>query len=402
MNVIAADMPLERSVSMVAIQGDQCLREAGDGGSSFNGMLEVIRARREEFDEAQEVSADVVELMRQAGLYRALVAKRFGGDEVSPADFIRMIERIALVDGSAAWVASFGHTAAYITALPVETLEEIYAEGPDVNICGALFPPQSAPAAEGGFLVSGKWKFGSGTPGADLVGVGIKAEGLDDGGMPRMALMPRSKLSIARNWDVIGLRGTGSHDVVVDKVLVPKDWTFIRGGKSSLDSPLYRYPVLSLAAQVLAVVGLGVARAALDKLIEMANGRASITGAPVLADRAYVQNDVAQAEAALRSARAFFYEVTDDAFATLQAGDPLPIEKVNLLRLASTHAAAVGVEVAQTAYKLSGTTAIYKSHPIARHMNDALVVAQHAFLSSGTWQNAGRVLLGLESTPGFP
>jgi alkylation response protein AidB-like acyl-CoA dehydrogenase len=144
------------------------------------------------------------------------------------------------------------------------------------------------------------------------------------------------------------------------------------------------------------------ARSALDTLIEMANARGSITGAPVLADRAYVQNDVAQAEASLRSARSFFYEVTEDAFATLQSGDPLPIEKVNLLRLASTHVAAVGVEVSQTAYKLSGTAAIYKDHPIAKNMNDALVVAQHAFLASGTWQNAGRVLLGLPSVPGFP
>lgn len=368
----------------------------------FEKMLEAVRVHGPEFDDAQEVSADVIALMREAGIYRALVAKRFGGDEVSPAGFIRMIERIAQVNGSAAWVASFGHTAAYVTALPLETLAEIYANGPDVNICGALFPPHGAAAVSGGFRVSGRWKFGSGTPAADLVGVGIKAEGLDHGGLPRMAILPRGKVSIVRNWDVIGLRGTGSHDVVVDNVVVPKEWTFIRGGPSSLDAPLYRYPVMSLAAQVLAVVGLGVARAALDRITEMANGRGSITGAPVLADRAYVQNDIAQAEAALRSARAFFYEVTEDAFAILQAGDDLPIEKVNLLRLASTHAAAAGVDVAQTAFRLSGTTAIYKDHPIARSLNDALVVAQHAFLSAGTWQSAGRILLGLESAPGFP
>lgn len=371
-------------------------------GTPFDRLLTAVAADHGGFDEAQQMSAEVIELMREAGIYRALVARQFGGDEVSPGQFIRMIEAIARVNGSAAWVASFGHTAAYITALPIDTLRQIYANGPDVNICGALFPPAKAPAVDGAFLVSGRWKFGSGTPGADLVGVGIKAEGVDDGGLPRMALLPRDKVSIARNWDVIGLRGTGSHDVVVDKVLVPQEWTFVRGGPSSLDGPLYRYPVMALAAQVLAVVGLGVARTALDTLVEMAGGRGSITGAPVLADRSYVQNDVAQAEATLRSARSFFYEAIEDAYATLQAGDPLKIEQANLLRLASTHAAAVGVEVTQTAYKLSGTTAIYKDHPIARCMNDALVVAQHAFLSSGTWQNAGRVLLGLESVPGFP
>jgi alkylation response protein AidB-like acyl-CoA dehydrogenase len=159
---------------------------------------------------------------------------------------------------------------------------------------------------------------------------------------------------------------------------------------------------MSFAAQVLAVVGLGVARAALDTFIDMAGGRASITGAPKLADRAYVQTEIAQAEATLRSARAFFYEAIDDAYATLVAGETLSVEKDNLLRLSSTHLAKVGVDVAQTAYRLAGTTAIFQNHPIARNFNDALVVAQHAFLSSGTWQSAGRIMLGLERAPGFP
>lgn len=369
---------------------------------AFEKLLDAIRDRADEFDTAQQISADVVAMMKEAGIYRALVAKRFGGDEVPPADFIRMIERIATVNGSAAWVASFGHTAAYITALPLATLNDIYADGPDVNICGALFPPQSAPAVDGGLLVSGKWKFGSGTPGADLVGVGIKAENLDDGGMPRMAILSREDVRIVPDWDVIGLRGTGSHDVVVDKVVVPVERTFVRGGKSSLDAPLYRYPVMSLAAQVLAVVGLGVARAAIDAFTDMAGGRASITGAPVLASRAYVQNDIAMAEAKLRSAQAFFYDAAEQAFLTLEAGDELSIDQVNLLRLSSTHAAATGVEVTQAMFRLSGTTAIYNNHPIARYMNDALVVAQHAFLSAGTWQSAGGILLGLQSAPGFP
>ncbi|MXP42051.1 flavin-dependent monooxygenase [Altererythrobacter soli] len=369
---------------------------------SLSALLDVVRERRVEFTRAQQVAPDVVELMRRAGIFRALVARRFGGDEMTPAEFIQIIEQIAVVDGSAAWVASFGHASAYIAALPVATLERIYENGPDVSVCGALFPPHNAKAVDGGLEVSGRWKFGSGTSTADLVGVGIKAEGVDDGGAPRMALMPRDKVTIVPNWDVNGLCGTGSHDVVVDKVVVPVEWTFIRGSAANLDGPLFRYPVMALAAQVLAVVGLGVARSALDTLIEMAGGRGSITGAPVLANRAYVQSEVAQAEAALRSARAFFYDAAEDAYATLVAGEPLPLDKVNLLRLSSTHLARVGVDVAQTAYRLSGTAAIYTDHPIARQFNDALVVAQHAFLSTGTWQSAGQILLGLESPPGFP
>ncbi|CAN5155763.1 flavin-dependent monooxygenase [soil metagenome] len=373
-----------------------------DRSAALEALLTAVRERRTEFTANQQVSGDVVDLMKKAGIYRAMVAKRFGGDEMSPADFLRLIETIARADGSAGWVASFGFSAVYLSALPLTTLEAMYAGGPDVVFAGGIYPPQKAVAVEGGLEVSGRWAWGSGSTSADLIGVGIKAEGGSSSGLPLIAVMPANKVTIAPNWDVIGLKGTGSHDMVVDKVVVPEEWTFVRGGPSSLDTPLYAYSTLALAAQVLAVVGLGVARAALDELIELAGGRTSITGAPTLADRAYVQADLAKAEAALRSARAFFYEITEEAYATLVAGDVLSMDTRALLRLASTNAARVGADVTQAVYRLCGTTGIATDHPIARHMQDAMIVPQHAFLSDGTWQNAGKVLLGLESAPGFP
>ena len=116
------------------------------------------------------------------------------------------------------------------------------------------------------------------------------------------AVMPRAKVTIEHNWDVMGLQGTGSHDIVVKDVVVPEEWTFIRGGASSLDTPLYRYPALSFAAQVLTVVGLGVARAAINEVLNMAAGRKSVTGAPNLGERVYAQLEVAKIEAELRAA----------------------------------------------------------------------------------------------------
>jgi alkylation response protein AidB-like acyl-CoA dehydrogenase len=121
-----------------------------------------------------------------------------------------------------------------------------------------------------------------------------------------------------------------------------------------------------------------------------------------MAERAYVQTDIAKLEAALRSARAFFYETTDAAFDTLLRGDELDLASRNLLRLASTNAARVAADVTQGTYRLAGTTGIAAGHPLARYMQDAMIVPQHAFLSDGTWQNAGKVLLGLETVPGFP
>lgn len=366
-------------------------------------LLAAARSRHAEFSAQTHISADVVELMKRAGVFRAMVAKRFGGDEMHPSDFLRLIETISEADGSTGWVASFGFSAVYLSALPLATLEKMYSSGPDVVFAGGIFPPQAARPVEGGLEVSGRWSWGSGCRGADLIGVGIKVEGGGStGGLPLIAVMPASKVTIVDNWNVTGLLGTGSHDMVVDKVVVPEEWTFIRGGASSLDTPLYRYPSMPLAAQVLAVVGLGIARAALDCLTELAGGRASITGAPTLADRAYVQTDIAKAEAALRSARAFFYETTDAAFAALERDDDLDVATRSLLRLASTNAAHVGAEVVGAVYRLSGTTGIDASHPIARYLKDAMVVPQHAFMADGTWQNAGKILLGLEAGPGFP
>lgn len=365
-------------------------------------FLTRLRARRQEFAALGQLPADVVEDLRALGVYRALVAKRYGGDECTPMEFLAMVERLSQADGSVGWVASFGVSCMYLASLPEATLQKLYANGPDVIFAGALFPPQAAHHVEGGIEVSGCWKFGSGSTGADLIGVGVKVADADDGGLPRMAVMPAHKVRIEPNWDVIGLQGTGSHDLLVDKVIVPEAWTFVRGGKPTIDSPLYRYPSMAFAAQVLAVVGLGVARAALDTITAMAGGRASITGAPTLADRAYVQSQIAKSEAALRSARAFFYEATQDAWDTLVAGGTLSVRQTGLLRLASTHIARVGADVAQAAFTLSGTTGIYRDHALAGQLQDALVVAQHAFLSEGTWQNAGKVLLDLPNAPGFP
>lgn len=368
---------------------------------ALDALLALVAERRDRYNEAGQLDAETVAAMQAAGVYRALVPTRFGGDGRSPADFLRLIERIARADGSAGWVASFGVSHLYLAALPTETLARIYADGPDVVFAGALFPPQPAERVEGGYLVSGRWSFGSGAPGASLIGVGIVG-GEGPSALPRMAVMQAAQVRIEPAWDVIGMRGTGSHDLVVERVFVADAWTFVRGTASAIDLPIYRYPAMAMAAQVLAVVGLGVARAALDTLRAMAGKRASITGAPVMAERAHVQIELAKAEAALRSARAFFYETTEEAVALVAAGAPLPTETVALLRLAATHAAGVGADVARAAFEQSGTAGIFNAHPLARLLQDAAVVGQHAFLTEATWQSAGRALLGLPTPPGYP
>lgn len=370
----------------------------------FAELLRVVRERRDEVDKLGHVPATLVEQLKSVGIYRAITAKRFGGDEMPPADFCRMIEAISVADGSTGWVASFGVSAIYLAALPIETLRIIYSNGPDLVFAGSPFPPQPAVRVDGGLKVDGRWKFGSGSMGASMIGVGITIA--DEAGegprLPRMAVLPRDKVTIEPNWDVMGLAGTGSHDLVVRDAIVTEDWTFIRGGTPTLDSPVYRYPVLAFAAQVLAVVGLGVARAALDEIAGRSSAGGTITGAPKIGDRPYVHLEVAKAEALLRSARAFFYEITESIWATVLRGDPVSLEDTTLLRLACSHAAHAGAEATRIAFTLSGTAGIYHNHPIARYFRDAMVPPQHAFLNEGTFETAGRVLLTQKSLVGFP
>lgn len=364
----------------------------------LNTVLTEIRARRDEFEEKRHVPRDMIAQFKQLGVYRAHAPRCFGGDACSPSDFLRLIEKISEADGSSGWVASFGSAAVYLAALPRETLARLYANGPDVAFAGGLFPVQPAEKVEGGFRVNGLWKFVSGCIGADLLGAGI---GIGEGGKPLTAVLRPEDVEIVENWEVLGLRGTGSHDLRVKDGFVSDEWTFVRGGVPSIDEPIYQYPSIAYAAQVLAVVNLGVARAALDEVSQMAAGRTGITGAPKMADRAYLRISVAKAEASLRSARAFFYEATDSAWESILKGNGVSADQTSMLRLAAVQATRAGATAVQSAYMLAGTAAIYDGHPLQRYLRDAMVVTQHAFLSEGMYDGAGSVFLGVPPMPGY-
>ena len=366
-------------------------------------VLRDIRARRAEFEKLTYVPLDIVEMLQAVGVYRAFVPAEFGGDAIGPADFCRLIERIAMADASTGWVASFGVSATYLAALPRETFAAIYGKDPNTVFAGAIFPPQAAERVAGGFKVTGRWPYCSGCMGASLIGAGIR---VDDGGpsagLPRMAVMPRGKISIKHTWETVGLAATGSHDIVAEGVVVPEEWTFVRGGKPQRDDPVFRYPSLALASQVLAVVALGTAREALDWVHAEAAGAASITGAPSIAARPHIQSELARAEAKLRGARGFFYDTIEEAWQAVLAGDAVSQELHVRLRLAATQAAHEGADVARMAYFMGGSSAIRKGHLLVRCMTDAAAVAQHAFLGTGTWTAAGAAMLHQPATPGFP
>ncbi|MFD1344061.1 acyl-CoA dehydrogenase family protein [Litorisediminicola beolgyonensis] len=363
-------------------------------------ILSGIRARATEFQALRHIPQDVVDQFKTLGVYRAFVPERFGGDAKSPAEFCRLIEDIASADASAGWVASFGVSATYLATLPPETYAEIFRTNPDTVFAGAMFPPQPAKTVPGGYEVRGQWPWGSGIMGADLAGAGIKVEG-NDTKLPLIAIMPRAKVEVVDTWKTVGLAATGSHDIKVDGVVVPPEWTFVRGSKPQMDDRQFRYPSMALASQVLAVVALGAARAALDHLHETGS-RASVTGGPKPCARAYLQTEYAKARSLYLGARALFYDTLDEAWEALAHDDAVDRDLHVRLRLVASKAALDGAEAARMAFALGGSTAIEQGHPLIRNMIDAASVAQHAFLSEGTITAAGAAMFDEPTMPGYP
>lgn len=369
------------------------------GEERFDALLESIRSRRKEFEELRHIPMDIIDEFKAIGVYRAMVPAIYGGDEKSPAEFLKMVEAISAADGSSGWVASFGMNPAYLAALPEETLKEVWGDSPDIVFAGGIFPPQPAERVDNGFRIKGRWKFASGCMGASLCGVGILPA--EEGALPRMAVLPRDQVKIDPTWDMLGMVATGSHDLVVEDAYVPEAWTFVRGGKPNVDTPFFRYPSLSFAAQVLAVTTLGLAREALDIVRAMAGGRKSVTGAPNLGEREYAQIALGKAEAKVRAARAFFYESTDAAWASIQAGGEPSREQVNLLRLSTTHLTQECAESIRSVYQISGMTGADNGHPLSRILRDSQLCTQHAFMGEITWKNAGAIFFGHDPLPGY-
>ncbi|CAE6744627.1 acyl-CoA dehydrogenase family protein [Paraburkholderia nemoris] len=376
------------------------------GPLTLDVLIEEIERRRDEFDQLSHVPRDMIAKMKRAGIYRASTPRRFGGDALPPPQFLRMLERIAIADGSTAWVAAFGSANTYLASLPIETQQHIYAKGPDQVFAGGLYPLQPAAKVPGGFMVSGQWRFASGCKGADWIGVGIGGTPANSGdtgaGKPFTAVFPAHEVEIVENWNVVGMQGTGSHDLRLRDKFVDEQWTFVRGGQALIDEPLYRYPAVAYQAQVHAAVNIGLARAALDLLTDMSGSTKTTTGAPRLADRGYYRSGLAKAEANWRSTRAFFYESAESVWQTIVAGDPVTQHQANLMRLSATHAAQVCAEVVMQAYQLAGIAAIYRENRLQRLVRDSIVVTQHAFLGEGTYDASGALFAGIAPVTPYP
>jgi alkylation response protein AidB-like acyl-CoA dehydrogenase len=212
-----------------------------------------------------------------------------------------------------------------------------------------------------------------------------------------MALVAIDQAELMNNWDVSGLCGTGSQDFAFKDLRVPKEMTVGLMSDKPLERPLYAFPVFGLLASGIASVMLGLGRAAIRELIAIAGGKTPEGHRKPLATRAKTQEDVAEAEALLRSARAYFHEATATAWHQAQSGARLSVEARRDVRLSATHAARSAVRAVDLMYNLGGGTSVYKSSPLQRIFRDVHVASQHMMIAPTTMELAGKLLLGQEA-----
>jgi indole-3-acetate monooxygenase len=343
----------------------------------------------------------LVDELRATGLMRAGAPASLGALEASPAATLSGAERIARGDASAGWCVSIAATSSLLSAyLPDRGASEIFGD-PHTLAAGVWAPRGRAVVVDGGVRVSGQWSFCSGISHSEWLFAGcVLDDGKADAQGPtlRVAALPTAELEILDTWHTSGLRGTGSHDALADDLFVPDHRVLsLLGTPARIDAPLYRFPVFGFFALSIAAAALGNARGSIDDLSALASGKTAQGSSRTLAERPATQAAVGEAEAALRAARALYYEAIEEAWAAAQQDGPVEDSLRLGLRLAATHAVRTSAEVARSMYDLGGGTAIYESSPLQRRFRDAHAATAHFQVNPATWELCGRLLLGVST-----
>jgi indole-3-acetate monooxygenase len=338
---------------------------------------------------------ELLRALRSSGLFRAGAPASVGGPEAAPAVTLRYAEAIARGDASTGWCVSIAATSSLLAGwLAPEGLAEMFGDA-DKVAAGVWAPRGKARRVDGGYRVSGRWAFCSGILHSDYLFGGCMVEDNQGGApTPRVLGMLASELEIVDTWHTGGLRGTGSHDAVASDVFVPEHRTLWLLDPPTSDAPLYRFPIFSFFALSIAAAALGNARGAVEDLHALAVEKVGLGSSRTLAQRPATWAAVAEMEAALRAARAFYYEAIEEAWAAAQRGEPVPVELRAGLRLAATHAVRTAADVARTMYDLGGGSAIYENSPLGRRFRDAHTATAHFQVNPATWELTGRILLG--------
>lgn len=391
-------MPEDISAALDTKTAHNSLLERAEGWRS------ELSRRASEIEAARKLPQDIAERLAADGFYALCTPAEWGGQAVSPLDYARTIETIASADASPAWCAFIATTAAYGMAFADnETMKGLLCE-PRMIAAGIFAPMGRAVAAErdgiDGYIVSGRWAWGSGSQNAHWISAGCFVAGEngkilpDEQGKPQhvSAVFAASDIDFIDTWTVAGLQGTGSTDFQANSVFVPADRMVHGFGSARDDAPIFRFPAFGLLSTGIAAVALGAARGALDDLYDLAVDKVPAGTRSALAEKSSTHRDVARAELHVRQGRAFLHETLEAAWQAAQSG-PVSVAHKRDIRLASTGAVEAAKQAVDLVYELAGGTAVYRTSPIQRRFRDIHVATQHMMVKQQTYELAGRIFL---------
>jgi alkylation response protein AidB-like acyl-CoA dehydrogenase len=364
-------------------------------------LAPLISREADEIERTRRLTPAVTTALVENGLYRALLPKSCGGAEATLEAFMRMQEEIAKADASTAWCLGqcsvCAMTAAYLAP---DAANEIFNTAPGILAWGAI--AHEVRAEPGGYRASARWDFASGSRQASWLGAHVRVVEADGSarkkadGSPeiRTILFPMNSATMYDVWDVIGLRGTGTDSYSVDNLFIPAKFAALRDDPAALreTGPLYKLSTNMVFSMGFAATSLGVARAVLDAATELARGKTP-QGVKAMRDNNAVQGLIGRTEASLRAARAYLYATADDVWHDLSRGDPITEAHRIAIRIASTWTIHQSASVVDTAYHMSGASAVFAKNPFERRFRDMHAIAQQIQARDTQYEDAGKAIL---------
>ena len=385
----------------------EAVTPTGDCRARARAVAPVLAAAGSRIEAARELTPDALAAMHEARLFRLLLPRALGGEELDPVTLSEVTEIIAAADASAAWCLGQGSGCAMAAAyLAPEVAARVFGPADAVLAWGAGAQGRAV-AEPGGYRVTGTWHFASGSRHATWLGGHSKVFEAD--GRPRLradgrqvdrtALFRREQASIHDNWQVMGLRGTGSDGFSVKDFFAADELTIDRedDAERRQAATLYLFPATLVYAAAFGGVAIGIARATLEDLLALAKADKQPRGARTsLRESPVFQTLAAELEATVRSGRAYLSQSVGEIWRAVEMSRQLSLEQRLAIRLSATFVINQMTGVVQTAYRAAGATAIFDDNPFERRFRDAHAVSQQAQARTTHYETIGRHLVGLE------
>ena len=357
-------------------------------------LAPMLAAAGDTNDEIRELTKPVVAALIDGGFFHMLKTRSVGGMELKPSIFAQVTEAIAAADGSTGWVVCQSNGCSTSSAyLDPPVAKEIFGPANGILAWGPPGPYEAIPV-DGGYQVSGTWRFASGSQNATYLGAHMKIKGT---GETRSFLFPKTSAKMKDIWHTLGLRGTASNEYSVKDLFVPEERAMHRDDPRyrHSDGFVHRYTSNQLYSIGFGGVGLGIARGMIDAFLTLPSTKQSRGASKPIRENNVVQSQFAQCDARWRSARLLLHDAADDAWDTIEQHGEMTLEQRARIRLASTFAIQTSREVCNTIYHMVGSYAVFEENPFERRLRDIHTVAQQGQGRQLHYETVGQLMLGM-------